>query len=97
MLIYLNNEMYLFIVSISYLVVFTVSSGPATFAFCGETLTDISLGIAMSQILNSLAIFYIMTLQMISSLPDSNKELIIYIVFTIYGIMAFGFAKGKIK
>jgi hypothetical protein len=47
-LLYLNNEVGLLTTSIVYLVVFTVSTGPATFAFCGEILTDISLGIAMS-------------------------------------------------
>jgi hypothetical protein len=85
----------LFIVSILYLIVFTISTGPATFAFCGEVLTDISLGIAMSQLLNSLAIFYILTAQMIRTLQ--NKELIIYLVFTFYGLLAYVFANGKIK
>lgn len=47
-LFYFQQNLALVIVTILYLVFFTTTTGPASFAFCIEVNTDISLGVAMA-------------------------------------------------
>jgi hypothetical protein len=67
-LFYYQQNLALVIVTILYLVFFTTTTGPASFAFCIEVNTDISLGVAMAQLMNSIGLFYVLTLRMINAL-----------------------------
>ncbi len=67
-LFYYEQSFALVIVTILYLVLFTTTTGPASFAFCVEVNTDIALGVAMAQLLNSIGLFYVLTLRMINAL-----------------------------
>jgi Sugar (and other) transporter len=70
-LFYFEMNMEIVIVTIIYLVFFTTTTGPATFAFCIEVNTDISLGVAMAQLVNSIGLFYVITLRMINALNNN--------------------------
>ncbi len=92
---YFKNSLGLVIITIMYLVFFTTTTGPASFAFCVEVNTDISLGVAMSQLLNSIGIFALLTKKMIDSL--NGNEVMLYSVFTFYGLLALMFSYKNVK
>lgn len=93
-LFYFKSNLGLTIVTIFYLVFFTTTTGPASFAFCIEVNTDISLGVAMAQLINSIGLFYVLTKRMIDAL-DNN--VLLYIIFTIYGVLALLFSNKNVK
>lgn len=94
-LFYFEQNLSLVIVTILYLVLFTTTTGPASFAFCIEVNTDISLGVAMAQLINSIGLFYVVTLRMINSLDGNQTAL--YVIFTVYGALALMFAMKNVK
>ena len=67
-LFYFDSKIGLTVVTVLYLVFFTTTTGPTSFAFCIEVNTDISLGVAMAQLINSIGLFYILTKRMIDAL-----------------------------
>ena len=67
-LFYIDSKIGVAVVTVLYLVFFTTTTGPASFAFCIEVNTDISLGVAMAQLINSIGLFYILTKRMIDAL-----------------------------
>ena len=93
-LFYFDSKIGLTVVTVLYLVFFTTTTGPASFAFCIEVNTDISLGVAMAQLINSIGLFYILTKRMIDALQNN---FLLYIIFTIYGVLALMFSNKNVK
>jgi SP family arabinose:H+ symporter-like MFS transporter len=92
---YFEIDYGILITTFMYLIVFLSTTGPCSFTFVTEVCTDIALGIGMSQILTSLGLFYFMNKNMVRALE--GEYVIIYAVFTIYGLMAFAFSYKNVK
>ena len=78
-----------------YLLIFLSTTGPCSFTFVTEVCTDIALGIGMSQIMTSVGLFYFMNKNMVRALE--GEYVIIYAIFTLYGLMAFAFSYKNVK
>lgn len=94
-LFFFNQNLALTIVTIMYLAAFTTTTGPASFAFCIEVNTDIALGVAMAQLINSIGLFFYLTQRMINGLDDNQT--LLYFIFAIYGALALNFSYKFIK
>jgi hypothetical protein len=94
-LFYFHSPMGILITTISYLFVFVSLTGPASFGLTTEICTDIALGIAMSQIITSIGLFYFLNENMVSSLQGNYT--IIYLIFSIYSLMALFFTWRNVK
>ena len=95
LLFYFNRMMGVLITTISYLFVFLSMTGPASFGITTEICTDIALGIAMSQIITSIGLFYFLNKNMVASLQGNYT--VIYLIFSIYCLMALFFTCRNVK